>query len=112
MLGYRQVVGLGRSSARAKVVMKNVVCSSEGCQLRRVHWCAPDTTRGKQMVEVPDDWPVNRPAFCSMTCSLEHGYTTLEYVEPGTGCTKCLRLGIDVKHGKNYVCVEGPADSV
>jgi hypothetical protein len=48
--------------------MKQVPCAGPGCADRRVHFERPDTPRGIQMVEVPDDH--EGLAFCSITCSL------------------------------------------
>ena len=84
--------------------MKKIVCQAPGCQSRRKHWSDPDSSRGPQMVEVPDDWPSGRPAFCSMTCALLAGYMTLEYVTEETACPKCLAQGSKVKHGQDYRC--------
>lgn len=39
-----------------------------GCAERRIHHERPDTPRGPQYVEVPDDY--EGPAFCSITCKL------------------------------------------
>lgn len=86
--------------------MKKIVCPAPGCQGRRKHWCDPDTPRGCQMVEVPDDWPEGKPAYCSMTCAIASGFMTLEYVKEGTGCPKCWANGINVKHHGLYVCQE------
>lgn len=86
--------------------MKEIVCPAPGCQGYRKHWCDPDTSRGPQIVEVPDDWPEGKPAFCSMTCALYAGYMTLEYVSEENACPQCLAQGIKVKHSKDSKCVE------
>ena len=86
--------------------MKKVVCPSRGCQDRRQNWSNPDTPRGPQMVEVPDDWAEGKPAYCSMTCALIAGFMTLEYVRDEDACPKCLVQGVKVKHGKDYQCME------
>lgn len=62
-----------------KANVRKVVCSAYGCQSRRKHWCDPDTSRGPQLVEVPDDWPEWKPAYCSMTCALLSGAASLAY---------------------------------
>jgi hypothetical protein len=86
--------------------MKKVVCPASGCQQRRRHWCDPDTPRGPQMVEVPDDWPDEAPAYCCMTCALVAGYITLEYVKDEDACPACLAKGFKIKHRQDYKCWE------
>ena len=52
--------------------MKRVECSnSPYCEQRRIHFEQPDTPRGKQYIEVEDDY--EKPAYCSLTCAIEHG---------------------------------------
>ena len=53
--------------------MKKVNCSYEYCGERRRHWCDPDTPRGTQKVEVPDDFDDNKEAFCSLDCAIMAG---------------------------------------
>lgn len=81
--------------------MKKVPCCGPGCADHRVHWCAPDTPRGVQLVEVADDW--NRPAFCSMTCAILGGYMKVSCDNP---CPRCKAEGITVEHGDGYKCSE------
>lgn len=78
-----------------------VECNESSCQGHRVHWCDPDTPRGPQMVEVPDDWPKDRPAFCSMTCAIMGGYTKMLVENP---CPNCLDAGDRVEHHSGYRC--------
>lgn len=52
-------------------------CSYALCGDRRIHWETPDEPRGTQYVEVPDDYPVDRPVYCSITCSVMDGAMTL-----------------------------------
>lgn len=84
--------------------MKKVVCPADGCQSRRIHHERQDESRGPQMVQVPDDWPEGRPAYCSMSCALMDGFTTLAYVKEGEGCPKCWARGINNKHREGYKC--------
>ena len=92
--------------------MKKVVCPGPECQERRKHHERQDEPRGPQMVEVPDDRPDHRPAFCSMTCALMSGYTTLHFVTEENACPKCLAQGIKVMHGKDYQCREPEVGSL
>src|SRR5574337_24284 len=81
--------------------MKKLPCKAYGCAERRRHWCDPDTPRGPQYVEVPDDWPDDRPVFCSLTCAILGGYMKLSIANP---CPKCLVQGTLVEHHGEYVC--------
>lgn len=82
--------------------MKKHPCLVPGCKERRRHHKDPDTPRGVQYVEVPDDWPDDRPAFCSMTCAIRGGYTSVRAVtEP---CPGCLADGVRVQHHGTYKC--------
>lgn len=89
--------------------MKKIVCPGYGCASRRVHFERPDEERGPQIIEVRDDWPENRPVYCSDTCALLAGYITLKYKEP---CPKCKAQNITVSHGDNFVCLEPEIKSV
>ena len=84
--------------------MKKVVCPGPGCQARRIHHERQDEPRGPQYIEVPDDWPAERPAFCCMTCALQVGYTTLHFVTKENACPKCWAQGVEEMHGPNYKC--------
>lgn len=81
--------------------MKKVVCSGPDCQDRRIHWCDPDKPRGFQMVQVTDDWPDDRPAFCSMTCAILGGFMKMSCDNP---CPKCKAQGVMVEHHGDYKC--------
>lgn len=53
--------------------MKKLPCKSPGCAEKRAHherWAEP---RGVQYVQVPDDWPDEKPVFCSMECAIYAG---------------------------------------
>jgi len=50
--------------------MKKVPCSYSKCGERRVHWCDPFTSRGQQMVEVPDNRDPTQKQYCSLTCQM------------------------------------------
>jgi hypothetical protein len=60
--------------------MKYLPCAGPGCASRRLHYEKPDTPRGSQWVEVPDEYEGN--AFCSIECwsyfkeSVKHGTQT------------------------------------
>jgi hypothetical protein len=81
--------------------MKKLPCKAYGCAERRIHWCEPDTPRGTQFVEVPEDWPDDRPVFCSLTCAMLGGYMKANITNP---CPKCLVQDIYVEHGFGYTC--------
>jgi hypothetical protein len=49
------------------------LCVAYGCQQQRRHHEDPETERGPQFVEVPDDYPADRPVYCSMTCAMLSG---------------------------------------
>lgn len=44
------------------------LCDGPGCDQRRVHFESPDVMRPRQKVEVPDDFPDDKPVFCSLEC--------------------------------------------
>jgi hypothetical protein len=48
-------------------------CDNASCGGRRRHH-EDDTPRGRQTVEVPDDYPNEKPVFCSLTCAAQAGY--------------------------------------
>ena len=51
-------------------------CSYRYCHVRRKHWQEPDTTRGHQYVDVPEDY-IREDAYCSITCMMiEEGIRT------------------------------------
>jgi hypothetical protein len=49
-----------------------IACPAPGCAEYRRHHEDPDTPRGPQMVEMPDD--LSHPVFCSLTCAAYAGY--------------------------------------
>ncbi len=53
-------------------------CSYSNCGGRRIHHEMPDEPRGTQMVEVPDDHPIDKPAYCSITCAVSAGAMSLK----------------------------------
>jgi hypothetical protein len=53
--------------------MKRRECKAYGCSVQRRHHEDPETERGPQFVEVPDDYPDDRPVYCSMTCAMLDG---------------------------------------
>ena len=53
--------------------MKKVCCGYDKCCKRRIHWDKPDTMRPQQTVEVPDDFPENKKAYCSIECACMDG---------------------------------------
>jgi hypothetical protein len=59
--------------------MKKLLCKNEGCGNRRVHHDMPDKPRGAVSVEVDDDYPEDGAVFCSYTCALLDGWTSLRY---------------------------------
>lgn len=67
--------------------MRKVPCFNPACWSRRVHHERPDVFRGQVFVEVVDDWD-GYAAFCSMTCALEAGYTSLSTLD--APCKKCF----------------------
>lgn len=58
--------------------MKTRLCSYEKCGERRVHWEQPETPRGQQKIEVPDDFPEDRKVFCSITCACMSGHYSIK----------------------------------
>jgi len=46
------------------------LCDGPGCDQRRIHFEYPDVMRPRQKVEVPADWPDEKPVFCFF-CSIE-----------------------------------------
>lgn len=54
-------------------------CSYKHCGKRRIHHERQDEERGTQQVDVPDDYPIDKPVYCSMTCSIMDGAMSLEY---------------------------------
>lgn len=57
-----------------------IPCSGPGCSERRIHWCEPNTPRGIQLVEVPEDY--TGKAYCSMTCAILDGAVKLNGPNP------------------------------
>lgn len=53
--------------------MKKRVCCYGDCGTRRVHHERQDVPRGTQMVQVADDYPDDRPCYCSITCACMDG---------------------------------------
>ena len=52
--------------------MKKVKCSGPGCSSRRAHH-ESDEPRGTQWIEVPDDFPDGKKAYCSIECAAYDG---------------------------------------
>lgn len=60
--------------------MKKVPCANtKECPQRRIHFEEPDTPRGTQYIEVPDDY--KGPAYCSITCAVLAGAIKLRVNE-------------------------------
>ena len=57
-------------------------CAYEHCGKRRRHWEDPNTERGTQTFEVPDEHP--GPAYCSIECAIYAGAIS---VSKGPGTT-------------------------
>lgn len=57
---------------KPKSEKRKIACSGPGCADHRRHWYDPDTPRGVQMVEVPDDFKGDK-AYCSLTCAILDG---------------------------------------
>ncbi len=53
---------------RVREGYKKQQCNGPHCTSRRVHHERPDTPRGVQYVEVPEDY--SGPAFCSISCQI------------------------------------------
>lgn len=53
--------------------MKKVKCSYEGCSNRRSHFESQEDGRPHQMIEVPDDFPEDGKAYCSIECACYAG---------------------------------------
>jgi hypothetical protein len=47
-------------------------CSYSGCGDRRIHYERPDEKRPHREIEVPDNYPLDRPVHCSIECMLYH----------------------------------------
>ena len=47
---------------------KKIKCSGPGCENKRVHHERPDTPRGPQYLDVPEDY--YGKAFCSIECQM------------------------------------------
>lgn len=58
--------------------MKRPCCYTECCK-RRAHYEMPDEERGVQYIEVPFDYPEDKPAFCSITCAVMAGAMKLTH---------------------------------
>jgi hypothetical protein len=58
--------------------VKKLPCLAYGCAERRIHHDAPYQPRGTQYVEVPDDYPDDRPVYCSFTCAILSGAMKLK----------------------------------
>jgi hypothetical protein len=85
--------------------MKKLPCKAYGCAERRIHWTQPYEERGTQYVEVPDDYPDERPVFCSLTCAILGGYMTAH--APVEICWKCLVAhDREIEHHSGYKCWE------
>jgi hypothetical protein len=52
--------------------MKKVDCDYKDCGLRRINWGEPDTQRGTQSFEVPDE--AKGPFYCSISCACMDGF--------------------------------------
>lgn len=61
--------------------MRRLLCAGVGCAERRRHHEDPDTPRGPQYVDVPDDFEGER-AFCSLTCAATAGAIRLFNPKP------------------------------
>jgi hypothetical protein len=48
--------------------VKKRACSYNRCHTRRADFLHPDDNRGIQYVDVPDDYPDDKPAYCSTSC--------------------------------------------
>lgn len=48
------------------------LCTAPGCESRRRHH-EDDAPRGPQYVEVPDEYPQDQPAYCSIECAIYAG---------------------------------------
>ena len=44
-------------------------CDCDTCDRRRIHFENPDVMRKRQIVEVPIDWPDDKPVYCSIECA-------------------------------------------
>lgn len=53
--------------------MKKVPCHYHGCAGRRVHYESPEKLRDRVMIEVPDDFPEGKKAYCSIECAAYDG---------------------------------------
>jgi len=53
--------------------MKKIPCSYHGCAGRRVHYERPYEPRKRVMIEVPDDFPKGKKAYCSIECAAYDG---------------------------------------
>jgi hypothetical protein len=45
-------------------------CSYSGCSDRRVHHERPYERRQHILVDAPEDWPEEKPVYCSIECSV------------------------------------------
>ena len=59
--------------------MKIRDCCYEKCGERRVHHERQDEPRGTMQIEVEDDYPDDKPVFCSYTCGLMAGAFSLRF---------------------------------
>lgn len=66
--------------------MKQIECGYTECGSRRAHWQNQDTHRGVQLIEVPDDYPEDKKAYCSITCAVMSGSACLHSSPP---CSRC-----------------------
>jgi len=57
-------------------------CCFERCGERRIHHERPHEPRGTQYFEVPDDYPIDKPVYCSLTCAISAGAISLKYEGP------------------------------
>lgn len=64
--------------------MKKVKCSGPGCEGRRRHH-ESDEPRGPQWVEVPDGFPDDKKAYCSVECASYDGALAKRKVEKWIG---------------------------
>jgi hypothetical protein len=76
--------------------VKRIACAYDGCAQRRAHHERPDEARGVQYVEVPDDHPADREAFCSLTCAMLAGRLSVRAPAEAKGGAVLERNGVIV----------------
>lgn len=53
-------------------------CNGPGCDKYRIHHERPDEPRGVKYVDAPDDYPLDKPVYCSITCALMGGAISMK----------------------------------